>query len=174
MERANPPGLRNVFPGPNATKLLIILALIHFVNPSPWFLLELPQSEREDRSIGRRKSRHGAGSRTRVTVLAVFGCYRFSPTPPPECPHETVVPQCRPLDPQPQTSLRGNLGRGLFDRRAGGYAGAAAENSSGRMLLPLRGDEFKYRVREDVRFEKARAALVGEVLHQTSHANASE
>jgi hypothetical protein len=38
----------------------------------------------------------------------------------------------------------------------------------------LRGDEFKYRVREDVRFEKARAALVGEVLHQTSHANASE
>jgi hypothetical protein len=42
------------------------------------------------------------------------------------------------------------------------------------MLLPLRGDEFKYRVREDVRFEKARPALVGEVLHQTSHANASE
>jgi len=42
------------------------------------------------------------------------------------------------------------------------------------MLLPLRGIEFKYRVRKDVRFEKVRAALVGEDLRQTSHANAIE
>jgi hypothetical protein len=41
------------------------------------------------------------------------------------------------------------------------------------MLLPLRGIASEYRVREDVRFEKARAALVGEDLRKASHANAS-
>ena len=39
------------------------------------------------------------------------------------------------------------------------------------MLLPLRGIAFKYRMREDVRFEKIRVALVDEDLRQTSHAN---
>jgi len=42
------------------------------------------------------------------------------------------------------------------------------------MLLSLRGITFEQRVREDVRFEKVRAALVGEDLRQTSHANAIE
>jgi len=42
------------------------------------------------------------------------------------------------------------------------------------MLLPLRGIAFKYRVREDVRFEEIRVALVDEDLRQTLHANASQ
>jgi hypothetical protein len=42
------------------------------------------------------------------------------------------------------------------------------------MLLPLRGIAFKYRLREDVRFEETRAALVDKDLRQTSHANASQ
>jgi hypothetical protein len=42
------------------------------------------------------------------------------------------------------------------------------------MLLSLRGITFSNRVRKDVRFEKVRAALVGEDLRETPHANAGE
>jgi len=42
------------------------------------------------------------------------------------------------------------------------------------MLLPLRGIAFRYRVREDVRFEEIRAALVDKDLRQTSYANARQ
>jgi len=42
------------------------------------------------------------------------------------------------------------------------------------MLLPLRGIAFEYWVREDVRFEEMRVALVDEDLRETPHANASQ
>ena len=78
------------------------------------------------------------------------------------------------MDFHPQTSLRGNVALCLLHRASGGHAGAAPQNPCGRMLLPLRGIAFKYRMREDVRFEKIRVALVDEDLRQTSHANSCQ
>jgi len=169
-----------VSPELDAIKLLLIFTLIRLFertsapNPSFRFILEL-LAIGKGKPLGlRRQFPRGASSRTPVTDFAAFESYRFFSTLPPECPDETPVPRCRSLDSHPQTSLCGNLVCGLFDRRAGGYAGAAEQNSRGRLLLPLRGIEFKYRVRKDVRFEKVRAALVGEDLRQTPHANSCQ
>src|SRR6267378_370176 len=118
---------------------------------------------------------HRAGSRTRVTVFAAFASYRFFCTLAPECRHESAALQCHsPLDPHPQTSLRGSSALRLLHYPSGGHAGAAPQNPCGRMLLSLRGIAFRYRMREDVRFEKVCSALVGADLRQTSHANPSQ
>ena len=117
----------------------------------------------------------GAGSRTRVTVFAGFASYRFFSSLPPDCLRALAIRQCcSSWDLHPQTSLRGSSADRLLHHSSGGHAGAAAQNSSRRVLLPLRGIAFKYRVREDVRFEEIRVALVGEHLRQTPHANASQ
>ncbi|SRR5258708_28331318 len=137
--------------------------------------------------IGKRKTAHvcvanspsqlaqGPGSRTWVTVFAVFPSYRFFPSLPPEWLHATAIPQCCSLlDHHWQTSLPDRRAHRLLHHPSGGYAGVAPQNPCERMLLPLRGIAFKYRLREDVRFEETRAALVDKDLRQTSHANASQ
>ena len=121
-----------VSPELDAIKLLLIFTLIRSFeraaapNPSFRFILEL-LAIGKGKPLGlRRQFRCGASSRTPVTDFAVFESYRFFPAPHPEFSHEPAVPPCRSrLDLHPQTSLRGNLVCGLFDRRAGGYAGAA-------------------------------------------------
>ncbi len=78
------------------------------------------------------------------------------------------------MDLHSQTSLRGSSALRLLRHRSGGHPGAASQNPCERMLLPLRGIAFEYWVREDVRFEEIRVALVDEDLRQTPHANASQ
>ena len=93
-----------------------------------------------------------AGPRTRVTVFAGFASYRFFSALPPQCTYA--------LDFHSQTCLHGSRALRLLRHPSGGHASAGAQDSSRRMLLPLRGIAFRYRVREDVRFEEIRAALV--------------
>ena len=117
----------------------------------------------------------GAGPRTRVTVFAGFASYRFFSALASECIHAMAISQCGfPLDFHSQTCLRRSSALRLLRQPFGGHAGAGAQNSSRRMLLPLRGIAFRYRVREDVRFEETSVALVDEDLRQTSHAYANQ
>ena len=129
----------------------------------------------EDRSGLHRRFSDRAGSRTRVTVFAAFASYRFFPALPPESIHAAAILQCcSSVDFHSQTSLRGSSALCLLHYPSGGHAGAAPQNPCGRMLLSLRGIAFRYRMREDVRFEKVCSALVGADLRQTSHANPSQ
>ena len=117
----------------------------------------------------------GAGPRTRVTVFAGCASYRFFLALRSECIHATAIPQCSyRLGFHSQTCLRGGGALRLLHYPSGGHAGAGAQNSSGRMLLPLRGITFECRMREDVRFEEASVALVDEDLRQTPHANSRQ
>jgi hypothetical protein len=86
-----------------------------------------------------------------------------------------AIPQCgSPLDFHSQARLRGNSALRLLHCPSGGHAGDGAQNSSGRMLLPLRRIAFEFRMREDVRFEETSVALVDEDLRQTPHANSRQ
>jgi hypothetical protein len=117
----------------------------------------------------------GAGPRTRVTVFAGFASYRFFLALRSECIHATAIPQCSyRLGFHSQTCLGGSSALRLHQCPSGGHASAGTQNSSRRMLLPLRGIAFRYRVREDVRFEETSVALVDEDLRQTSHAYANQ
>jgi hypothetical protein len=104
------------------------------------------------------------GSRTRVTVFSVLRLYRFFPGSHSECDHEKAVPRWRTLAPRPQTGFRSPVDFRQLHPASGRHSDPRAQDSRGWMLLPLRGIAIERGVREDVRFEELRGALVDEDL----------
>lgn len=111
------------------------------------------------------------GSRTPVTGFPVLRSYRFFETTASDWVHATAsLPRRFPPDAPESALARWNGVSCLLLTGSGGYICAVEESERRGMLLPLRGVAPAGRMRENVRFEKDCATLVGDDLCETPHA----
>ena len=105
-------------------------------------------------------------------ILPDFQSYRFSLRLSAKWFHAWASPHCLlTACPLWEVILSRNLHPRVLDHPSGGHARTAAPSLLGRLLLPLCGITPARRLREDVRFEEIRFAVVGKNLREAPHAD---